>query len=54
MTGKVLTVGPHALVEEAAMLMRDNFVHHLVVVEDDSVVGIVSSFDLLGVIGEAN
>lgn len=54
MTPKVLTVGPNALVEEAAMLMRDNFVHHLVVVDEEAVVGIVSSFDLLGVIGEAN
>ena len=53
MTDKVLTIGPHAMVEEAAMMMRDNFVHHLVVVSSDQVVGIVSSFDLLGEIGAA-
>jgi len=48
MTSKVLTIGPSALVEEAAAVMRDNFVHHVIVVEGEEIVGIVSSFDLLG------
>lgn len=48
MTTNVLTIGPSALVEEAAAMMCDNFVHHLVVLEAERVVGVVSSFDLLG------
>ncbi len=53
MTTNVLTIGPSALVEEAAAMMCDNFVHHLVVLdgndrEGERVVGVVSSFDLLG------
>lgn len=48
MTDRVFTIGPSALVSEAAEAMRDNFIHHLVVVDPEhTVVGIVSSFDLL-------
>ncbi len=55
MTTTVLTIGPSALVEEAAAMMCDNFVHHLVVLEREKVVGIVSSFDLLGeLVGETS
>lgn len=53
MTPKVITVGPHESIEEAAMLMRLNFIHHLVVVnEADEVVGVVSSLDLLSELSE--
>ncbi len=48
MTTNVLTIGPSALVEEAAATMCDNFVHHLVVLDGEKVVGVISSFDLLG------
>ena len=48
MTTKVLMLGPTALVEEAAAVMRDNFVHHVLVVDEGKVIGVVSSFDLLG------
>lgn len=53
MTRKVITVGAHESVEEAALLMRLNFIHHLVVVNDaDEVVGVVSSLDLLSELSE--
>ncbi len=53
MTPKVITIGLHDTVEEAAVLMRLNFIHHLVVVNDaDEVVGVVSSLDLLSELSE--
>ncbi len=55
MTTSVLTIGPSALLEEAAAMMCDNFVHHLVVLKGEKVVGVVSSFDLLGeLVGETS
>ena len=48
MTDKVVMTGPHASIDEAAQRMLNEFIHHLVVVDDEGqVVGIVSSFDLL-------
>ena len=48
MTDHVFTIGPSASVNEAAETMRDNFVHHLIVVDpEQTVIGILSSFDLL-------
>lgn len=47
-TYKPLTVGPDTPVSEAARVMRDAHVHHLLVVSADSkIVGIVSPLDLL-------
>ena len=47
-TYKPLTVGPDMPVSEAARMMRDAHVHHLLVVSaDGKIVGIVSSLDLL-------
>jgi CBS domain-containing protein len=47
-TYKPLTVGPDTPVSEAARVMRDAHVHHLLVVSaDGKVVGIVSPLDLL-------
>ncbi|MBT8494221.1 MAG: CBS domain-containing protein [Deltaproteobacteria bacterium] len=47
MTEKVYVVnrydGPHI----AARIMRNHEIHHVVVTEDDKVVGMISSFDLL-------
>jgi acetoin utilization protein AcuB len=55
MTKKVITVSPDALLEEAAVLMRDNRVGALPVVQDGKVVGIITEtnifdafIDLLG------
>lgn len=48
MTDRVVMIGPHASIDEAAHRMLDEFIHHLVVVDETgTVVGIVSSFDLL-------
>lgn len=48
MSSRVATIGPHALVEEAASRMLDDFIHHLLVVDEHGeLTGIVSSFDLL-------
>lgn len=47
-TYKPLTVEPDTPVSEAARLMRDSHVHHLLVVSaDGKIVGIVSPLDLL-------
>jgi CBS domain-containing protein len=47
-TYKVLTVGPETPVSEAARMMREAHVHHLLVVSaDNQIVGIVSPLDLL-------
>ncbi len=54
MTSKVISVGVDDAITEAATLMRTNYVHHLVVVdEENAVVGILSSLDLLGELIEA-
>jgi predicted transcriptional regulator len=47
MTSPVITVEPTITTVHAARLMLDNHVHHLIVVDDDVVTGVVSSFDLL-------
>jgi CBS domain-containing protein len=52
MTDKVETVTTRTTVAEAAHAMRQHRVHHLVVVDGEAVVGIVSSFDLLRVLAE--
>jgi CBS domain-containing protein len=50
MTANVLTVSAAADVSEAARIMRQNRIHHVVVVEGKQAVGMVSSFDLLKLI----
>ena len=48
MTDRVIMIGPHASITDATHRMLDEFIHHLVVVDDQGkVVGILSSFDLL-------
>jgi CBS domain-containing protein len=47
MSSDVVTCGPHTSVTDAARLMVEHRVHHLVVVDRDEVAGIISSFDLL-------
>jgi CBS domain-containing protein len=42
---KVITINPSASIEEAAQKMVDEQVHHLVVVEEESIVGMLSAFD---------
>lgn len=53
MTDQVVTVGPGATLSEAARSMLQHRVHHLVVIDNTRVAGVVSSFDLLrGLAGE--
>ena len=46
-THKIIEVSSDISVKEAAELMVKNNIHHLVVVEDGSIKGIVSSIDIL-------
>ena len=54
MTDGVTTIGPDESLPEAASLMRNAYIHHLVVVDDEQMIGVLSSFDLLGELAEAN
>lgn len=46
-TPSVATVAPDTSIADAGRQMLDEHVHHLVVVEGDSVVGILSAFDFV-------
>ena len=46
-THKVIEVGPDISVKEAVELMVRNKIHHIVVVENKSIKGIVSSIDIV-------
>ncbi|HHW30675.1 MAG TPA: CBS domain-containing protein [Clostridiaceae bacterium] len=46
MTKNPITISPNALLEEAAILMRDNGVGFLPVVENDKLVGIITESDI--------
>ena len=52
MNSPVLTLPPDAEAARAARTMREQGCHHIVVTQDDRVVGIVSSFDLLRLVEE--
>ena len=47
---KVITVDPDASITEAAQKMIDEQVHHLVVVEKESMVGMLSAFDFVRIV----
>ena len=47
MTEKVYTVPQYDDVSTAARVMRNHKIHHLVVTDEQKVVGVLSSFDLL-------
>lgn len=47
MTEKVYTVPQYDEVSVAARIMRNHHIHHLVVTHEKTVVGMISSFDLL-------
>jgi len=50
---KVISISPGASIEYAAQKMSDEHVHHLVVLEDDVVVGILSAFDFVKFVAAA-
>ncbi len=52
MTKEVLTVGPDDTIEEAALIMRENQVAGLPVMEEGSLVGIITESDVLDTIIE--
>ncbi|MFB9619227.1 CBS and ACT domain-containing protein [Brooklawnia cerclae] len=47
MTRDPLTIGPDALLEEAAVIMRDNKIEMLPVMDGDRLVGVITESDLL-------
>lgn len=54
MSEMVITVDATDPASKAARLMRAHRIHHIVVTGEGRAVGIVSSFDLLGLIEEVN
>jgi CBS domain-containing protein len=53
MTAKVITISPRAMAEEGLALMTNKRIRHLPVVEDKTVIGLVSIGDLVNaVIGD--
>ena len=50
MTDAIVWVEPTARVAEVARTLRENRVHRALVLEDDVLVGIISSFDLMGLL----
>jgi CBS domain-containing protein len=53
MVADVISVSPDTPVAEIAGLMRRQRIHRVVVVEDGAVIGLVSTFDLIGLIAGA-
>lgn len=49
MTTDVLTIAPDAKLSEAAQIMATKWIRHLPVIEGESVVGVISQRDLVGV-----
>ncbi len=45
--GPPITLDRRSTVAEAATVMRHEYVHHIIVTEDDSAIGMLSSYDLL-------
>ena len=53
MTDRVVSIGADESLAEAAGLMMTNWIHHLVVLDENGQIeGLLSSFDLLGLVAE--
>jgi CBS domain-containing protein len=50
---KLITTEPSASIEEAAELMLQEHVHHLVVMNGQNIVGVLSAFDFVRVVAAA-
>lgn len=50
MTRDVVTIPTYARIPDAAKVMRNHKIHHLVVTNEKKIVGILSSFDILGLV----
>lgn len=53
MVPDVVTIGSDATIGEAARLMRSQRIHRLVVVDDREVVGVLSTFDVIAALADA-
>ena len=53
MTRKTLTISPGTTIERAALLMNQHRINALPVLEDDELVGLITSRDVMGVLLEA-
>lgn len=49
MTSPLITIEPNASVDDAARVMRDRHIHHLIVSRKNKLVGIISEFDIVRV-----
>lgn len=49
----VITISPNTTVERAALIMQENDINALPVMEDENLVGIITSTDVMGVLLEA-
>ncbi len=52
MTTKIYAVDPDLPVQRAAEIMLDKKIHHLIVMEDDDLIGIISSMDMVRIVAE--
>lgn len=52
MSTEVTTISPNASVQEAALSMISHRIHHLVVVDNEKIVGIISSYDFLKLVAD--
>ena len=52
MTPRVAVLTPSSGISDAARMMVDRGIHHIVAMEDGQVVGIVSSLDLVDILSE--
>ena len=50
MTEQLVQVGPDMPIPELARKLRENHIHHVLVLEDGNLRGIVSTFDLVGLL----
>jgi len=50
MTESIVTVPPTASIPEIARVLRENRIHRVLVVKGDVLLGIISSFDLIGLL----
>ena len=51
---KVITTGPSESIAQAAQLMLQEHVHHLVVMDGQNIVGVLSAFDFVRVVATAS
>jgi len=49
---KVITIAPTASIEDAAQKMIQEYVHHLVVIEEETIDGVLSAFDFVKLVAK--